>query len=451
MFKQSSISIWLLFVAAAAAPPAYAQAQNGQPMDMPMDMSMDAPGWHFMQDGVVFGIFNHQGGPRGGDEFRAPNWWMGMFSRKVKSSQLTFNTMFSLDPVTVGKTGYREIFQAGEALDDRPLIDRQHPHDLFIQLAGVWRIPVTDRTGFTLAGGPAGEPALGPVAFMHRASAAENPFAPLAHHTFDSTHVAFGVITAAVDRGPWVVEGSIFNGREPDQNRWDFDFGRLDSVAGRVWFRPTDEWGFQISSGRLKEPEALEQGDITRTTASGAWFRRSGENFAAFTAGYGQNRKEDATQRSVFAEATRHFGVNSIYGRMEAHQVETTTLALGLTPDQLKQPGIALPPGYPSLVYGVGGKNVAALDTVLAMTLGGVRDVLRWRGFEGGIGANLTFYAVPDGLRESHGDHPVSFQIFFRLRPPAGTMGRMRDMLMSQPMKPMPNKQMHHARVKEGI
>ena len=141
--------------------------------------------------------------------------------------------MLSLDPATVGKDGYREIFQAGEALDGRPLIDRQHPHDLFMQLAAVWRMPVTASTGFTLAGGPAGEPALGPVAFMHRASAADNPTAPLGHHTFDSTHIAFGVVTAAVDHGPWVVEGSVFNGREPDENRWDFDFGRLDSFSGR--------------------------------------------------------------------------------------------------------------------------------------------------------------------------------------------------------------------------
>src|SRR6185295_3221180 len=111
----------------------------------------------------------------------------------------------------------------------RPLIDRQHPHDLFMQLAAVWRTPLTAATGLTVAGGPSGEPALGPIAFMHRTSAAENPFAPLSHHTFDSTHLAFGVVTLAVDHGRWTVEGSVFNAREPDENRWDFDFGRMDS------------------------------------------------------------------------------------------------------------------------------------------------------------------------------------------------------------------------------
>jgi hypothetical protein len=414
-----------------------AEAQDQQPMNMPMDMSMDSPGWHFMQDAVVFGMFNHQGGPRGGNEFRAPNWWMGMFNRKMKSSQLTFNTMFSLDPATVGEKGYREIFQTGEAIDGRPLIDHQHPHDFFMQLAGVWRFPVTDKTGFTIAGGPVGEPALGPVAFMHRASAAENPMAPLSHHTFDSTHISFGVVTAAVDHGPWLVEGSLFNGREPDQHRWDFDFGALDSYSARVWYRPTDEWEFQVSSGHLKHPEELESGDITRTTMSAGWLKKYGDNFSAVTIGYGHNGKGQGSQNSVFAEGTRHFGVNSIFGRFEAHQAETAVLATALTPEQLPASGITLPRECPSAVHCISVANLHDVDTILAITLGGIRDVVSWRGFEGGLGGGLTFYGVPDVLKTAYGNHPVSFQLFFRLRPPAGSMGHMWNMRMSQPMKPM--------------
>ncbi len=393
-------------IASAQNPP------NGQPMDMPMDMSMEMPGWHFMQDGVAFGVFNHQGGPRGGDEFRVPNWWMGMLSRKLKSSQLTFNTMFSLDPATVGEQGYREIFQVGESLDGRPLIDRQHPHDLFMQLAGIWRIAVTDKTGVTIAGGPSGEPAIGPVAFMHRASSAENPFAPLSHHTFDSTHIAFGVVTAAVDHGPWTVEGSIFNGREPDQHRWDFDFGALDSFSGRIWFKPTAEWEFQISSAHLKHPEELEPGDITRTTGSAGWFKKDGDNFTAVTVGIGVNSTDDVSRHAFFGEATRHSGLNSIFGRLELVDVET---------------GVLLNDEIPT------GALAAVKNTVAAFTVGGVRDVFRSRGFEGGIGGAMTFYAVPDPLKATHGQHPLSFQIFFRLRPPA-SMGRMFNMRMSQPM-----------------
>jgi hypothetical protein len=263
-------------------------------------------GWQFMQDGIVFAEFNHQGGRRGGNEFVVPNWWMGMATRSTSHGRLTFTSMLSLDPATVGKDGYREIFQAGEALNGRLLIDRQHPHDLFMQLAAVWRTPVNDSTGFTLAGGPVGEPALGPVAFMHRASAADNPTAPLSHHTFDSTHIAFDVVTAAVDHGPFVIEASVFNGREPDENRWDFDFGRLDSFSGRIWYRPNDEWELQASSGRLVAPEQLEPGNIVRSTASVSWTRKNGAAISSVTAGYGRNDTDHGARNAFFIEGSRH-------------------------------------------------------------------------------------------------------------------------------------------------
>jgi hypothetical protein len=365
-----------------------------------------------MQDGIVFGMFNHQGGPRGGDEFRVPNRWMGMFARDVGKSKLTFITMLSLDPATVGKQGYREIFQVGEAFEGRPLIDRQHPHDLFMQLAAVWRTPLSDKTGLTLAGGPAGEPALGPVAFMHRASAAENPFAPLGHHTFDSTHIAFGVVTAAIDHGPWTAEASVFNGREPDEDRWDFDFGKLDSVAGRLWYKPSPQWEFQISSGRLVEPEELEHGNIVRTTASASWMRQEEPDFVAVTAAFGVNATSHGRRAAAFVEGTRRRSALSVYGRAEVLQVESELLRTGLVPNN-------------------DANNNA---TVVALTAGAVRDVLKWRGAEGGFGAQVTFYATPESLRATHGAHPVSLQIFFRLRPPPGAMGRMWNMRMSQPM-----------------
>jgi hypothetical protein len=322
--------------------------------------------------------------------------------------------MFSLDPLTSGKSGYGEIFQVGEALDGRPLVDRQHPHDFVMQLAAVWRRPITETTGFTLAGGPAGEPALGPVAFMHRASAAEYPFATLSHHTFDSTHIAYGVVTAAVDRGRWVVEGSIFNGREPDEHRWDFDFGALDSVSARAWYRPSDEWELQVSAGRLVDPEELEPGIVRRATGSASWLRRMDADFSAATIGYGVNVTEHGTRHAVFAEGTRHAGANSLFLRMEALQVETSKLVAEVFPIEHEAAG--------------------RKDTVGAVTIGGLRDLVRWRGFEGGLGAAATFYAVPDALERTHGRHPVSFQVFFRLRSPAGGAGRMWNMRMSQPM-----------------
>ena len=395
---------------------ALAQSSTGEPGQQPVDMQMDMSqpkGWRFTADGLVRLMFNHQAGPRGGDDVVAPNWWMGMASRSVRTSQLTLTGMLSLEPATVGESGYREIFQAGEALNGLPLIDRQHPHDLFMQLAAVWRTALTDRTGFTLAGGPAGEPALGPVAFMHRPSAAALPLAPLGHHTFDSTHIAFGVVTAAVDHGPITAEASLFNGREPDQHRWNFDFGPLDSVSVRVWYRPTGNWELQASTGHLVDPEQLEPGNVERTTASAAWFRRSGRDFTALAFGYGVNATAEGSRHALFAEATRSEGSNVLSGRIEVLQVETNVLLNDVIP----------PPG-----------SAARTDPVGAFTAALTHDVARWRGLDVAAGGAVTLNAVPAALRPAYGSHPVSFQVFLQVRPPVGRMGRMWNMRMARPM-----------------
>lgn len=403
--------VWCITTTVAVAEDA--AADRVAPPGEPAQMNMSMASWQFMQDGVLFAEFNHQGGARGGDQFVAPNWWMGMAGRGTSCGQLTLTSMLSLDPATVGKDGYREVFQAGEALNGRPLIDRQHPHDFFMQLAAVWRFPLSASTGLTLAGAPVGEPALGPVAFMHRASAADNPTAPLSHHTFDSTHIAFGVVTAAIDSGPFVLEGSIFNGREPDEKRWDFDFGRLDSVSGRLWFKPNSEWEFQVSTGHLKSPEQLELGNVERTTASASWTQRNASDMSSVAVGYGRNDTDHGTRQAVFVEGTRHVGPDTIYGRFEGLQVETALLQTDLI---LESP------------------LADVKDPVFAFTVGGVRDVLQTGGFEGGIGADVTFFGVPTSLQPAYGTHPMSFHVFFRLRPPAGSMGRMSNMRMSQPM-----------------
>ena len=205
----------------------------------------------------------------------------------------------------------------------------------------------------------------------------------------------------------------MFNGREPDENRWNFDFGALDSVSGRVWFRPADRWEFQVSTGHLKNPEELEPGNIQRTTASGSWFNRDGDDYTAVTVAYGMNAADDGRRHAAFGEITKHVGLNSLFTRMELLQVETAVLR---TIDNLDS-------------------TKGRRDTVGAFTFGAVRDVLRRRGFEGGFGGAVTFYAVPDLLKSTYGEHPVSFQLFFRLRPPATEgMGRMWNMRMSQPM-----------------
>jgi hypothetical protein len=392
----------------------------------------DERDWMLMQDGIVFAEFNRQGGPRGGTEFVVPNWWMGSASRETDKGRFTFNGMFSLDPATVGTAGYREIFQAGETLNGQPLVDRQHPHDFFMQLAALWRLPLSDSVGFTLAGGPVGEPALGPVAFMHRASAADNPTAPLGHHTFDSTHIAFGVVTAAIDAGPWVLEGSAFNGREPDEHRWDFDFGRLDSFSGRVWFKPDDRWEFQASAGRLKAPEAAEPGDIVRSTVSASWTKASGAAMTAVTAAFGRNNTDHGNRNALLVEAARHTaGRYTLYGRVERVAVESSVLA-GST-SHATTIGTFSATCHEVLLCPAPAPPLPNAN-VVAATVGGLREVVSWRGFEGGVGGDVTLYGVPDLLQPFYSAHPVSFHLFFRLRAPAGAMGRMWNMSMSQPM-----------------
>jgi hypothetical protein len=400
----------------------FAGAANAQTPQHDHAAMAQAGPWHTMQDGVVFLTMNHQGSERGGDEFAVQNWWMGMATRQAGAGILRMAVMFSLEPATLGNDGYREIFQAGETADDRPLIDRQHPHDFLMQASIVWSTPISPNYILTLAGAPVGEPTLGPVAFMHRASAFENPTAPLAHHTFDSTHIAMGVVAAGLERGRWRAEGSVFHGGEPDEQRWDLmDPGALDSWAVRGWFRPSNEWSFQISHGFLTQPEAHEPGDVRRTTASASWFKKRDRGWTAATAAYGRNNKIGGDFNAYLGELSHLFGANTIYSRIESVQVESDLLRFG-------RHGI------------LGGRKDAHVpdtgegrDVVTMLTIGGARRIAQPKAWDVAAGADVSFYGVPDILEPFYGDRPVSFHVFVRLRPPSrgGTL-RMMESTMTQ-------------------
>ncbi len=373
--------------------------------------------WRVMQDGVVFLTLNDQPKPLDGKEFVSQNWWMGMASRPMADGTFMVRGMLSLEPLTVGGNGYGELFQTGETYREQPLVNRQHPHDFVMQLTAAWRRPLSPRTSITFAGGPVGEATLGPVAFMHRLSAAENPFAPLGHHTFDSAHIVKGVIAARLDHGPIAIEGSVFHGGEPDEDRWGIsDFGTLDSWATRVWFLPDEHWAFQASHGFLRKPERLEPGNVRRTTASVSWLSESDARFTALTAGYGHNDKDLAHSFSdaFFVEATRRFSPYVVYSRFEAVDVET---------EQLMKTKTHIDNGH------------AEPSTVGALTIGTMRDLPHLRRFELAIGGDVTIHKVPDQLVTIYGARSVSFKIFFRLRPPVSPMGRMRNGTMMQPMR----------------
>src|SRR5216110_1944874 len=198
--------------------------------------------WLLMLHGFGFVQYDRQGGPRGDDQFGSLNWAMLMASRDLFGGRFQARTMLSLDPATVTNRGYPLLLQSGESHRGQPLHDRQHPHDFWMELGALYQREINKKVGWSVYAAPSGEPALGPVAFMHRPSAMDNPTAPIAHHWQDATHVSFGVLTGGIYSRRLQLEGSVFNGREPDEKRWDFDSIKLDSYSGRVTVNPTAHW-----------------------------------------------------------------------------------------------------------------------------------------------------------------------------------------------------------------
>lgn len=342
----------------AQAPPSMNMDQQGMEMPMtgPLDIGEQRDGsgtswlpdvspmyavhlttgeWNLMIHGNGFLQYINDGSDRGDSQFGSINWIMGMASRKAAGGMFTGRVMMSLEPFTVGKCGYPDLLASGELCNGQQLHDRQHPHDLFMEVAARYQHPINDKVAYEIYGGPVAEPALGPTAFPHRVSALPNPIAPISHHWFDATHISFGVLTGGVYGRRWKAEGSIFNGREPDENRYDFDFGALDSYSGRFWFLPTDRWALQVSAGHLKEAELRPGGeppiDVDRVTASATYHRPlQGTGVWATTAGWGQNREPAEDPRNAFFVETsatmseRHI----VFGRAELNQKKGGDLAL---------------------------------------------------------------------------------------------------------------------------
>src|SRR4051794_9226332 len=246
-----------------------------------------------MLHGAIFPRYVNANTRRGDDRIDAPNWFMAMYSHPFnENAQIGFRGMVSLDLLTEGGRGYPLLFQTGETWDGNALHDRQHPHDLFDELSLSYSQKFApDFSAYLYAGYP-GEPALGPPAFMHRLSAMDDPDAPLSHHWQDSTHVTFGVVTLGLVWRDFKIEGSTFKGREPDEQRYDFDSPKLDSFSGRISWNPTKDLAFQVSHGYLHSPEELEpDANRHRTTASLIYNRPLGHdsNWSSSIV-WGQNR-----------------------------------------------------------------------------------------------------------------------------------------------------------------
>jgi hypothetical protein len=347
---------------------------------------------------------NAQGGPRGVTKAESANWFMPMAYRRLGKGTLQLRGMFSAEPFTFPPGGSPLLFQTGETYKGQPIIDRQHPHDLFMELSAQYTLALGERaTWFTYFGYP-GEPALGPVAFMHRMSASENPSATLAHHLQDSTHISFGVLTTGFTYRWFKLEGSIFNGREPDEGRYDFDAHKWNSRSARLWFIPNKNWALQVSHGFLRSPEGNEpEVDVRRTTASIQYNRKINRGNWATSLIWGRNHvsgHEDGiiNLNSYTAESTvRFLDQNYFYTRLEL--VDKDDL---LRPADRALLGIAQ--HHP--VFRIG-----------AYTFGGARDLWNTDKISLAVGGDVTFYSKPAILDQIYGNNPVSWKLFFRLRP----------------------------------
>lgn len=365
------------------------------PHDPMSGMAMS--GWHVMVLGIARGEYNNQGGRSGDEAFESSNWNMVHVGRQIGRGRLSLMMMNSLEPWTYEKRGSPELFQTGETYRGQPLVDRQHPHDFFMNLSATYRVPIGSDSAAWFQIAPVGEPTIGPTAFMHRASAGENPTAPLGHHWQDSTHISFNVVTAGFGWKAISIEGSAFHGAEPDEDRWDIEGGSIDSASGRVKVHLTNGWSGQLSYAFRHEPEALEAGDQRRTTASFHYGADGDRPFAA-TLLWGRNDETHGVSDSVLLEAAwQATRVDHVYGRAEWVEKDRHLL-------QFK--GAQVSPAT----------DLPGIARIGALTLGYLRDFVLTPAFRVGAGADLTAYTFPSGLRAVYGDSPISAHVFLRVR-----------------------------------
>jgi len=368
------------------------------PDDTPMyAVHRQAGDWTLMAHANAFVQYLNDSGDRGSAQVGSINWFMGMADRAIGTAHVGIRGMVSLEPWTIGGCGYPDLLASGELCGGKAIHDRQHPHDVVMELAATYDRPLAGEVRLQLYGGPAGEPALGPTAFPHRLSAMPNAIAPITHHWLDATHITYGVITGGLYGVRWKAETSLFNGREPDEARTNLDFGPLDSWSGRVWWLPTGRWAFQVSAGRLTEAEASEGGgprtDVVRTTASATYHRLlRPRSIWASTAAWGRNDEpgHDATN-AVLAETNltlddRH----SWFGRFELSQKTAHDLDVDAT----------------------------GAFTVAKLTGGYTRYFAAPHGFVPGLGAGISAGFVPDALVPLYGRRVnPGIALFVTIRP----------------------------------
>ena len=350
--------------------------------------------WMFMVHGFANLIYDDQGGARGNRKLFSSNMLMGMGQRPLGPGTFGLRSMLTLEPATIGRRGYPLLLQTGETADGRtPLVDRQHPHDFFMELAASYSLPVAQGSSLFAYVGLPGEPALGPPTFMHRFSGVDNPEAPITHHWLDSTHVSFGVTTLGYIWDRFKLEASAFNGHEPNQNRWNIESPRLDSFSGRLSFNPTDRWALQASYGALNSPEQLEPGvDVDRATVSAAYHRSWARNNWQTTTAWGRNRnKPGRTLDAFLLESALNLNrTHTFFARAE-----------NVEKDELFTEGAA---------------KHGEVFRVNKISLGYIYDFPEWHHLRWGVGGLGSAAFLPSRLDEDYDDTPLSFMVFARLK-----------------------------------
>lgn len=374
---------------------------SAEPDSVPVAMLMGMKGkWMLMFHTNAFVLDTQQSSRRGGDKLLSTNWFMPMGQRSLGPGQLTLRAMFSLEPATITQRRYPLLFQQGETAYGVPIADGQHPHDFFMELAALYDLQFGEENLLTLYAAPVGDPALGPTAYPHRASASENPVGTLGHHQEDSTHIADDVVTVGFTHRFLRLEMSGFHGREPDEFRWNVDQGRIDSWSSRLTVQPGQNWSGQFSYGRIASPEALFPAeDQARTTASLMYNRPFQHGNSISTALWGRTRSlgDSGKENSYLFESTVNFRrENYAWIRLE-NAGRSNELLVGEHP---------LPAGF----------REEPLTHVQAYTVGYDRELRLLLGISSALGAQVTTYGVGEPLKPIYGSHPVGVSVFLRLR-----------------------------------
>jgi len=356
--------------------------------------------WTLMLHGKGFLQYDQQSGTRGGNQLGVVNWAMAVATRSLGGGQLQLRAMLSAEPWTIGSRGYPLLLQPGEAYQGLLLHDRQHPHDLFMELAALYERPVARNLGLSLYLAPVGEPAVGPVAFPHRPSAADDPLAPISHHWQDGTHVTFGVVTAGIFTRSVKVESSWFNGREPDEVRTNFDYAgrRLDSHSVRLTVNPGSRWSLSAWYAYLRSPEGLHPDEYLDRIGAAALTTQPVGTGGSWSSAliYGANDQVGPGRptSSVLLESTLDLdGTNSFFGRVEVVRKSAEELVITSVPAMTQ--------------YDVG-----------ALALGYLRSVGTVVGCTAGVGVRGSVNFVPSNLKSIYGTRtPAGVAIYLRLRP----------------------------------